>query len=135
MEKMDVPADTLPVLGANGVGSGHTGAGVTSAGAKGMPGASRPSSIAAPASVKMPAFSPAMRTLGSRSMKLGLIFDSGQLIEFCQHGFIVAASLAVDGEHTGSLADADGVDARQHIMNIAGQSGNVGDIFYMRLPI
>ena len=67
MEKMEVPAETLPVRGATALVAVMPVPASPSGGAKGMPAGSRPSSMAAPASVRAPAGSPAVRTLGRRS--------------------------------------------------------------------
>ena len=65
MEKMEVPADTLPVRGATALVAAMPVPASPSAGAKGMPGVSRLSSRAAPRSVSAPASAPAGRTRGS----------------------------------------------------------------------
>ena len=67
MAKMDVPAETLPVFGATALVATMPVPASPSGGAITAPGWRTPvgSSHLAPRSVRTPAFSPALRTLGS----------------------------------------------------------------------
>ena len=69
MAKAEVPAETLPVRGATELVATMPVPASPSEGAKGMPAFRRPLSSrrAAPASVRYPAVSPAVRIFGNRS--------------------------------------------------------------------
>ena len=66
MEKMEVPAETLPVLGATALVAVIPVPASPSGGQKGIPAGSRPPVRRLPSSVSFPASSPATRTLVSR---------------------------------------------------------------------
>lgn len=58
-----------------------------------------------------------------------------QRVEFVQHRRVIAERLAVDGEHAGGLADADGVFAREQKMHIACQRCDVRDVPHVIFPV
>ena len=59
----------------------------------------------------------------------------GELLELFQHLLIPVAGGAVDGEHTGGLAHAHHVFSGEHIVDIGGQGGDVGDLADMGLAV
>ena len=65
----------------------------------------------------------------------GEVPGSYQCVKFGKHDFIIAQFLRIDGEHAGSLADADGVDAGEHIVDIACKSCDVGDLGNMLFAV
>ena len=65
----------------------------------------------------------------------GQVPGGQHFFHFRQHFLVVAVLLTVDGEHTRGLADAQGVDAGEHEVNVAGQGGDVADLGNVRLVV
>ena len=58
-----------------------------------------------------------------------------QRVEFVQHRRVIRQCLAVDGEHAGGFADAEDIFARQQVMHIARERGDVGDVLDVRFAV
>ena len=61
----------------------------------------------------------------------GLLRD--EAVELFHHAAVIVQRFAVDGEHAGGLADADGVHAGEHIVEISRQRRDVRKLADMRL--
>ena len=58
-----------------------------------------------------------------------------QMVKLFEHSLIIAILFTIYGEHTGSLADADGIDSGQLIVYIASQSGDVCNLGNVLLTV
>ena len=53
---------------------------------------------------------------------------AGDGVELLHHGLVIVHLLGVDGEHAGGLAHAHDVQTREHIVDVARQGGQPGDV-------
>ena len=60
---------------------------------------------------------------------------AGQHVKFVEHGRVIRQRPAVNGEHAGCFADADGVFTGKKIMDIARERGDMGDASDVRFPV
>lgn len=90
-----------------------------------------PSRRAAPAAVSL---LPGHRGQDLRqqiAQREGLIRN--QAVKLLHHAAVIVQRLAVDGEHTGGLANADGVDTGEHIVEISRQRRDMRKLADMHL--
>ena len=122
--------------GGNGVGSGHAGARVTLGRGEGDAGSQEVIQSRRALGGKGACLFTGNQNLGQKlAQGPGQVPIGHQIVELCHHGGIVIAGFAVNGEHTGGLAHADGVDAGEHKVDIACQGCDVGNLRHMGLPV
>ena len=133
---MDVPAETLPVRGRDGVRRRHAGTGVAPRRAEGDARGQEAVEVFAAARRQQ-----ASRLTGSPDLRkdctdvpVKTVFRH-QRVEFVQHRRVIRQCLAVDGEHAGGFADAEDIFARQQVMHIARERGDVGDVLDVRFAV
>ncbi len=56
-------------------------------------------------------------------------------MKLSQHFPVIVQCIAVDGEHPAGLAHAHRIDPGEHIVDVSGQGGDVGDLGNVGLPV
>ena len=120
--------------GSNRIGCGHTGSCITLCRSEGNSGRKQIIQHFGTGFCQFACVFTCNQNLGQNITDIpGLVFR--QLFELTQHFLIVAILRAIDGKHAGSLADTDGIDTGEHIVDIARQSSDMGDLRNMLLTV
>ena len=119
--------------GTDGVGGRHAGAGVALAGGDRDAGTQGAGGVQEPGAGlrQRAALLPRCQHLGENITQR----NARQGVELLHHGLVIVAAGAVDGEHAAGLPHAHHLFPGELPVDIARQSGEIGDVFHMCLAV